>query len=188
MNLRGTLFGQGFVPVIDAVVMATPSTFGVMLVVGMRLWEFPGPHAPWSAVVLHPGWPQGLEAGGVSSGIRSVLQRETLLRQLETNQLDMDATLEELSVQQETEDQNYSMYVPRGPGRCGEGTVSAGGTRPCVWVCPGGTAGEPRPSCPVGQGALCVSRKAVHLHQKLVGHRDRRARAPQGQVGWPCWA
>lgn len=39
------------------------------------------------------------------------LQRETLLRQLETNQLDIDATLEELSVQQETEDQNYSMYV-----------------------------------------------------------------------------
>uniref|UniRef100_A0A8D3AMK4 RAB, member RAS oncogene family-like 6b n=1 Tax=Scophthalmus maximus TaxID=52904 RepID=A0A8D3AMK4_SCOMX len=38
------------------------------------------------------------------------LQRETLLRQLETNQLDMDATLEELCVQQETEDQNYEMY------------------------------------------------------------------------------
>lgn len=40
------------------------------------------------------------------------LQRETLLRQLETNQLDIDATLEELTVQQETEDQNYDMYVP----------------------------------------------------------------------------
>ncbi|XP_035119371.2 rab-like protein 6 isoform X5 [Callithrix jacchus] len=39
------------------------------------------------------------------------LQRETLLRQLETNQLDMDATLEELSVQQETEDQNYSIFL-----------------------------------------------------------------------------
>lgn len=37
------------------------------------------------------------------------LQRETLLRQLETNQLDIDAMLEELSVQQETEDQNYDM-------------------------------------------------------------------------------
>ncbi|KAM9176209.1 rab-like protein 6 isoform 2-T2 [Mergus octosetaceus] len=37
------------------------------------------------------------------------LQRETLLRQLETNQLDIDATLEELSVQQETEDQNYEL-------------------------------------------------------------------------------
>ncbi|KAM5330003.1 rab-like protein 6 [Glossophaga mutica] len=39
------------------------------------------------------------------------LQRETLVRQLETNQLDMDATLEELSVQQETEDQNYGIFL-----------------------------------------------------------------------------
>uniref|UniRef100_A0A8C3VNQ1 RAB, member RAS onco family like 6 n=1 Tax=Catagonus wagneri TaxID=51154 RepID=A0A8C3VNQ1_9CETA len=39
------------------------------------------------------------------------LQRETLLRQLETNQLDTDATLEELSVQQETEDQNYDIFL-----------------------------------------------------------------------------
>ncbi|XP_037337904.2 rab-like protein 6 isoform X1 [Pungitius pungitius] len=39
------------------------------------------------------------------------LQRETLLRQLETNQLDMDATLEELGVQQETEDQNYEIFL-----------------------------------------------------------------------------
>uniref|UniRef100_A0A1A7XLC6 RAB, member RAS oncogene family-like 6 n=1 Tax=Iconisemion striatum TaxID=60296 RepID=A0A1A7XLC6_9TELE len=39
------------------------------------------------------------------------LQRETLLRQLETNQLDMDATLEELCVQQETEDQNYDIFL-----------------------------------------------------------------------------
>ncbi|KAL4609374.1 rab-like protein 6 isoform X3 [Arapaima gigas] len=41
------------------------------------------------------------------------LQRETLLRQLETNQLDMDATLEELTVQQETEDQNYDIFLER---------------------------------------------------------------------------
>ncbi|XP_072287282.1 rab-like protein 6 isoform X2 [Pyxicephalus adspersus] len=39
------------------------------------------------------------------------LQRETLLRQLETNQLDIDATLEELNVQQETEDQNYEIFL-----------------------------------------------------------------------------
>ncbi|XP_042579396.1 rab-like protein 6 [Cyprinus carpio] len=39
------------------------------------------------------------------------LQRETLLRQLETNQLDIDAVLEELSVQQETEDQNYDIFL-----------------------------------------------------------------------------
>uniref|UniRef100_A0A8C9FFX5 RAB, member RAS oncogene family like 6 n=1 Tax=Pavo cristatus TaxID=9049 RepID=A0A8C9FFX5_PAVCR len=38
-------------------------------------------------------------------------RRETLLRQLETNQLDIDATLEELSVQQETEDQNYELFL-----------------------------------------------------------------------------
>ncbi|GAB1286080.1 Rab-like protein 6 [Apodemus speciosus] len=48
------------------------------------------------------------------------LQRETLLRQLETNQLDIDATLEELSVQQETEDQNYSIYwLPQTPQEWG---------------------------------------------------------------------
>ncbi|KAL0979162.1 hypothetical protein UPYG_G00181510 [Umbra pygmaea] len=39
------------------------------------------------------------------------LQRETLLRQLETNQLDVDATLEELNVHQETEDQNYEIFL-----------------------------------------------------------------------------
>ncbi|KAM6930227.1 rab-like protein 6 [Xenentodon cancila] len=46
------------------------------------------------------------------------LQRETLLRQLETNQLDMDATLEELSVQQETEDQNYEIFLENLESRC----------------------------------------------------------------------
>ncbi|XP_050782454.1 rab-like protein 6 isoform X3 [Gopherus flavomarginatus] len=40
-----------------------------------------------------------------------IRERETLLRQLETNQLDIDATLEELSVQQETEDQNYEIFL-----------------------------------------------------------------------------
>lgn len=44
-----------------------------------------------------------------SEHLTCILQRETLLRQLETNQLDIDATLEELNVQQETEDQNYEM-------------------------------------------------------------------------------
>lgn len=45
------------------------------------------------------------------------LQRETLLRQLETNQLDIDATLEELSVQQETEDQNYDIFLEMNDSR-----------------------------------------------------------------------
>uniref|UniRef100_A0A8C4R7Z6 RAB, member RAS oncogene family-like 6b n=1 Tax=Eptatretus burgeri TaxID=7764 RepID=A0A8C4R7Z6_EPTBU len=39
------------------------------------------------------------------------LQRETLLRQLETNQLDTDATLEELSVHVESEEQNYELFL-----------------------------------------------------------------------------
>lgn len=68
----------------------------------------------------------------------SFLQRETLLRQLETNQLDIDATLEELSVQQETEDQNYDMYVGRGcPQRLDPagGALRAGGTC-ALWARP----------------------------------------------------
>ncbi|XP_078472122.1 rab-like protein 6 isoform X2 [Lampetra planeri] len=39
------------------------------------------------------------------------LQRETLLRQLETNQLDMDATMEELSVHDQSEEQNYEIFL-----------------------------------------------------------------------------
>lgn len=55
------------------------------------------------------------------------LQRETLLRQLETNQLDTDATLEELSVQQETEDQNYSIFLEMAEARR-RGHTSPGAT------------------------------------------------------------
>ncbi|XP_026541670.1 rab-like protein 6, partial [Notechis scutatus] len=55
------------------------------------------------------------------------LQRETLLRQLETNQLDIDATLEELSVQQETEDQNYELFLNMMEAR-GRGHASPLGT------------------------------------------------------------
>ncbi|XP_033122568.1 rab-like protein 6 [Anneissia japonica] len=39
------------------------------------------------------------------------LQRETLLRQLQTNQLEADATLEELNMRLESEDQNYNLYL-----------------------------------------------------------------------------
>ncbi|KAL2092432.1 hypothetical protein ACEWY4_012230 [Coilia grayii] len=69
------------------------------------------------------------------------LQRETLLRQLETNQLDIDATLEELSVQQETEDQNYEIFLEmmdsRGkgyssPGRANGQSPSSGSQSPVV--------------------------------------------------------
>ncbi|XP_041915125.1 rab-like protein 6 isoform X1 [Alosa sapidissima] len=55
------------------------------------------------------------------------LQRETLLRQLETNQLDIDATLEELNVQQETEDQNYEIFMDMMEAR-GKGYNSPGPT------------------------------------------------------------
>ncbi|KAL0965016.1 hypothetical protein UPYG_G00275680 [Umbra pygmaea] len=55
------------------------------------------------------------------------LQRETLLRQLETNQLDIDATLEELNVQQETEDQNYSIFLEKMEARNKAGYSSPGG-------------------------------------------------------------
>ena len=52
-----------------------------------------------------------LDFGPSLTDIYLYLQGETLLRQLETKQLDIDATLEELNIQQETEDQNYDMYV-----------------------------------------------------------------------------
>ncbi|XP_056143927.1 rab-like protein 6 [Lampris incognitus] len=69
------------------------------------------------------------------------LQRETLLRQLETNQLDMDATLEELSVQQETEDQNYEIFLENlesrskgygSPGAANGQSPSSGSQSPIV--------------------------------------------------------
>ena len=37
------------------------------------------------------------------------LQRETLLRQLETNNLETSATLDELDMRKESEDQNYNL-------------------------------------------------------------------------------
>ncbi|KAJ8039099.1 Rab-like protein 6 [Holothuria leucospilota] len=39
------------------------------------------------------------------------LQKETLLRQLETNKLEADATKEELQLRKESEDQNYDLYL-----------------------------------------------------------------------------
>ncbi|XP_051523489.1 rab-like protein 6 isoform X2 [Myxocyprinus asiaticus] len=71
------------------------------------------------------------------------LQRETLLRQLETNQLDIDATLEELSVQQETEDQNYDIFLEMMETRKAYGSLapsngqspSSGSQSPVVLPC-----------------------------------------------------
>ncbi|XP_028270145.1 rab-like protein 6 isoform X2 [Parambassis ranga] len=84
------------------------------------------------------------------------LQRETLLRQLETNQLDMDATLEELCVQQETEDQNYEIFLENletrskgygSPGPANGQSPSSGSQSPIVP--PSGTStGSSSPSTP----------------------------------------
>nr|XP_056716632.1 rab-like protein 6 isoform X2 [Euleptes europaea] len=83
------------------------------------------------------------------------LQRETLLRQLETNQLDIDATLEELSVQQETEDQNYEIFLEmmeaRSRGHASplatNGQSPSSGSQSPV-VPPGNTSGSSSPSTP----------------------------------------
>ncbi|XP_018588469.1 rab-like protein 6 isoform X2 [Scleropages formosus] len=89
------------------------------------------------------------------------LQRETLLRQLETNQLDMDATLEELTVQQETEDQNYDIFLERmeargqvygSPGPSNGQSPSSGSQSPVVPPSGPSTAtsspGTPQPPVP----------------------------------------
>lgn len=84
------------------------------------------------------------------------LQRETLLRQLETNQLDMDATLEELSVQQETEDQNYEIFLENlesrskgysSPGPANGQSPSSGSQSPIVPPS-GASTGSSSPSTP----------------------------------------
>ncbi|KAK6313391.1 hypothetical protein J4Q44_G00167380 [Coregonus suidteri] len=84
------------------------------------------------------------------------LQRETLLRQLETNQLDMDATLEELTVQQETEDQNYEIFLENietrskgygSPGPANGQSPSSGSQSPIVPPS-GASTGNSSPSTP----------------------------------------
>uniref|UniRef100_A0A667XNP5 RAB, member RAS onco family like 6 n=1 Tax=Myripristis murdjan TaxID=586833 RepID=A0A667XNP5_9TELE len=89
------------------------------------------------------------------------LQRETLLRQLETNQLDMDATLEELCVQQETEDQNYEIFLENmesrskgygSPGPANGQSPSSGSQSPIVPPSGASTSssspGTPQPPAP----------------------------------------
>uniref|UniRef100_H2SBK8 RAB, member RAS oncogene family-like 6b n=1 Tax=Takifugu rubripes TaxID=31033 RepID=H2SBK8_TAKRU len=79
------------------------------------------------------------------------LQRETLLRQLETNQLDIDATLEELSVQQETEDQNYDIFLEnlesRNKGSANGQSPSSGSQSPIIPPS-GASTGSSSPSTP----------------------------------------
>uniref|UniRef100_A0AAR2LN64 RAB, member RAS oncogene family-like 6b n=1 Tax=Pygocentrus nattereri TaxID=42514 RepID=A0AAR2LN64_PYGNA len=91
------------------------------------------------------------------------LQRETLLRQLETNQLDMDATLEELTVQQETEDQNYEIFLEMmdtrtkgysSPSAANGQSPSSGSQSPIV-AAGGSSTGSSSPGTP--QPAPCPS-------------------------------
>ncbi|XP_054853652.1 rab-like protein 6 isoform X2 [Eublepharis macularius] len=96
------------------------------------------------------------------------LQRETLLRQLETNQLDIDATLEELSVQQETEDQNYEIFLEmmeaRSRGHASplatNGQSPSSGSQSPV-VPPGNTSGSSSPSTPQPQLPLPQQNPAI---------------------------
>ncbi|XP_029366454.1 rab-like protein 6 isoform X2 [Echeneis naucrates] len=82
------------------------------------------------------------------------LQRETLLRQLETNQLDMDATLEELSVQQETEDQNYDIFLEnlesrnKSYGSPGPANGSSSGSQSPIVPPSGASTGSSSPGTP----------------------------------------
>lgn len=74
------------------------------------------------------------------------LQRETLLRQLETNQLDIDATLEELNVQQETEDQNYEIFLEMlENNKCLASPVATNGQSP--------SSGSQSPVVPITSGS-----------------------------------
>uniref|UniRef100_A0A3B5Q6V3 RAB, member RAS onco family like 6 n=1 Tax=Xiphophorus maculatus TaxID=8083 RepID=A0A3B5Q6V3_XIPMA len=86
---------------------------------------------------------------------------KTLLRQLETNQLDMDATLEELTVQQETEDQNYEIFLENlesrskgyaSPGPANGQSPSSGSQSPIVPPS-GASTGSSSPSTPQPPGA-----------------------------------
>lgn len=93
------------------------------------------------------------------------LQRETLLRQLETNQLDMDATLEELTVQQETEDQNYEIFLDMmetrtkgysSPSAANGQSPSSGSQSPIV-AAGGSSTGSSSPGTPQQPASLAQS-------------------------------
>ncbi|XP_061118761.1 rab-like protein 6 [Conger conger] len=84
------------------------------------------------------------------------LQRETLLQQIETNQLDINATLEELTVQHETEDQNYDIFLEKAearrksysfPGPPNGQSPSSGSQSPIVP--PGGASSPSAPQPPL---------------------------------------
>lgn len=83
------------------------------------------------------------------------LQRETLLRQLETNQLDIDATLEELNVQQETEDQNYDIFMEMMEAR-GKGFTSPSNGQSPSSGSPSPVVPQSGPSTPGASSSPCT--------------------------------
>lgn len=172
-----------FAPVTDIVIVATLSTLGVTWPWGCGCVGSRSPCPVLAAVGSSVAGEWGRRWGGAVTATAlflsvpvALLQRETLLRQLETNQLDIDATLEELSVQQETEDQNYGMYgspeARREAGLAGgvPGRLQAG-PAPCVGVC-WRDGQHHRPSRPVGQGG-CVTEASEPLPQWRWGSENR---------------
>ncbi|TRZ01299.1 hypothetical protein DNTS_018630 [Danionella cerebrum] len=114
------------------------------------------------------------------------LQRETLLRQLETNQLDIDATLEELSVQQETEDQNYDIFLDMMEARKAYGSPapsngqspSSGSQSPVIL--PG--AASPSNSSPSTPQAPIPSQTTPPLPPPSIPHPPAQISAPHAPL------
>ncbi|KAM6985139.1 rab-like protein 6 [Aplochiton taeniatus] len=117
------------------------------------------------------------------------LQRETLLRQLETNQLDIDATLEELNIQQETEDQNYDIFIEmmeaRGRGHSSNGqSPSSGSQSPIVPQSGASTPGAS--SSPSGPQAPLPQPQPIRLaHPPAATQAQAPSRPPPLTTGAP---
>ncbi|XP_060738987.1 rab-like protein 6 isoform X2 [Tachysurus vachellii] len=95
------------------------------------------------------------------------LQRETLLRQLETNQLDIDATLEELTVQQETEDQNYEIFLEMMEARAKgyRSPTDANGQSP--------SSGSQSPVVPAGASSTGSSSPGTPQQPPIIGQNPQ---------------
>ncbi|XP_030915085.1 rab-like protein 6 [Geospiza fortis] len=108
------------------------------------------------------------------------LQRETLLRQLETNQLDIDATLEELSVQQETEDQNYELFLEMMEAR------SQGHTSPLATNPPAAPAAPPAAAPPPKRGIIARLFGTSAAAEPTPPHTDPAAATPPPNPAAPA--
>uniref|UniRef100_G3U1D7 Rab-like protein 6 n=1 Tax=Loxodonta africana TaxID=9785 RepID=G3U1D7_LOXAF len=110
------------------------------------------------------------------------LQRETLLRQLETNQLDVDATLEELSVQQETEDQNYEIFLEMMDAR------SRGHASPLVANGQSPASGSQSPVVPPGTTSTGSQRRSIISRLFGTSSAAEPAPSPPGRPWAPSAA